>query len=110
MRVTMILGALMFLIAPSEVHAQDEAKLIAAMRTIERDWRDAIAQQRPYISKCAEGTWSLIRFAPGGLVVSMDLRRTDSVISPYRGIVRFRSALESNSYSPRATGFFNKWD
>lgn len=90
------------------VLAQSDAEILKAMRGVEKNWRIAIERQQPFLMRCAENTWSMVRIVRGGMV-SMDLLRTNSLVSPFRGVIRIEAGLESNGRSPRANGFYNEY-
>lgn len=87
---------------------QDEDKIISTMKNIEQDWIRVFKNKKAYLFKCREDTWQLVRFLWGDSV-TIDVLKTQSIISPYRGVIKFRGQLEVNGSSKKANGFINEF-
>lgn len=85
--------------------SQSEQSVVKAMRSIEAAWRSALREKRWLVSRCAQGTYSMIRFSATAVILRVDVERTASLMSRYRGIIEISASLETNSQSPRANGF-----
>jgi hypothetical protein len=88
----------------SALAAPTDASAVAAMQSIQAAWKRAVSSGRPMLSACAHGTWAVGRIASDTLI-TMDVRRTDSVVDPLEGVITIFGYLESNSHGPNADGF-----
>ncbi|ESX88683.1 hypothetical protein X756_09835 [Mesorhizobium sp. LSHC412B00] len=89
--------------AMNSASADDQEKIVVAMRQIASAWQDAISSQRPLLMACGDNTFQVRRFLTDS-TVSVDLRRTDSLMNPYLGIIFIQGGQESNGLSQRANG------
>lgn len=98
-------GNLLLASSPSSaLAAPTAASAVAAMQTVQTAWKRAVSSGRPMLSACARETWAFDRLAADTLV-TMDVRRTDSVVDPLEGVITIFGYLESNSNGPSADGF-----
>ena len=78
-------------------HAQEsEAALVQAMKKLGENWQALSRTEDVLIIGCANNTFTGVRLASGA-AVSVDLRRTSSLMSPYLGIVRISGRFQRNS-------------
>lgn len=85
--------------ASHQSHAQpNEAALVLAMRNLGAHWYALTRSPAVLIVRCPNNTYRGIRPKPGA-VVSVDLRRTDSLMNPYVGIVRITGEFQGNGSS-----------
>jgi hypothetical protein len=91
-----------FLATPSAAQTNDQ--LVGAFKAIAGSWQTLIQKQTPILKPCANGKWEAIRLSPNS-TVSFDLKKTDSLVSPYVGIIRIFGTVEENEKSSHANGF-----
>ena len=106
--VTPLLAGIFLVVgAPSVISqpATNDAAIADAMRQIGTRWTAAVKNGQWWESKCINNTVSLDRLAPTDRV-SFDVRKTDSLLNPYIGIVSIDGIVESNDNSPQADGTF----
>lgn len=100
-----LVGSLLLASTPSSaLAAPTVASAIAAMQTVQTAWKGAVSSGRPMLKACADNTWASDRIGPDTLI-TMDVRRTDSVVDPLEGVITIFGYLESNSNGPNADGF-----
>ncbi|MCY1329672.1 hypothetical protein D9M68_354220 [compost metagenome] len=97
--------AFLFLLAiPNSVLANQETQIISAMKEISAAWEQAISSKQLLVTDCADNTYEAIRFNTGS--VGVDLRKTDSIMNPYLGIIRINALIEHNGESGSANGAY----
>ena len=83
-------------LASAPVQAQDQAQLVQAMRAIAASWQAISSNGEVLLITCPNGMFSGVRLAPGASV-SVDLRKTDSLMNPYVGIVQIYGRYQRSS-------------
>lgn len=95
------------LVACKEVSREE--KVAAAMRAIGDAWRQAIEQRYPLVIECdSPSNFSptyAVRYLDRGAVLEYELRRTENLLEPYRGVVKIVSATSDNRLSSGANGY-----
>lgn len=84
----------------SSVSASAEPSQEALVQTVKRlasNWRDILRSNTVIVMSCDRGGYVGIRGTPGTVMAGMDLRRTDSLMTPYQGIIEISGAFERNS-------------
>lgn len=77
-----------------------EPQLAQGMRNIAAAWQQALTL--PLVFTCPENTFGAIRAYPGSRVTGVDLRRTNSIMNPYQGVVAITGVFETNLHGPDA--------
>lgn len=75
--------------------AQTNDQLLGAIKAIAGSWQSLIQKQTLILAPCEIGTWHAIRLSSNS-TVSFDVRKTDSLVSPYVGIIRILGTVEMN--------------
>jgi len=79
-----------------QTHAQvNESALVQAMRDLGSHWQNLAQSGQVLIVGCPNNTFRAIRNSPG-TSVSVDLRRTGSIMNPYVGIVKIVGTFQWN--------------
>ena len=76
-----------------------ETAIVQGMRNLGSLWQSLSASSNVLVVECKNNTFMGIRSIKGG-VVSVDLQKTNSVMSPYLGIVRFTGRFYVNGTGP----------
>jgi hypothetical protein len=84
--------------------AQTNDQIVSAARRLAENWQALIQKQVILLSPCGRDTWKAMRFSSNDSV-AFDVKKTDSLVSPYVGIIRITGDLESNGESSHANGF-----
>ena len=82
-----------------------QAALVQAMKDLGAHWRMLSGSGAVYVRECAYDTFAAAQLESGA-VVSVDLRKTDSLMNPYLGIVQIQGDFVSNWLSPKADGAY----
>ena len=84
--------------------APSEGALVKAMHKLGSIWKELAQGKEVILSRCAENTFMAKKLEQGSQV-SIDLKKTDSLLNPYLGIVRIEGRFITNARSPHANGF-----
>lgn len=87
------------------LHAQaisgDEKKIANAMRAVGKTWENLF--KKFYVVDCGRGFYSADIVRP--IAFSYDVKRTDKLLEPYRGVLHLRTELMTNSYGIHARAY-----
>ena len=99
---------LILMLTGSLAWAVDEAQLTASSEKVVDAWAKLLSQNVDLVSYYRNGYWSIRRhkLIPGSM--SYDIKKTDSIVSPYMLIVSFSTSFMDNGLSPNANGYFDK--
>jgi hypothetical protein len=97
-----ILFASILLATPSDAQTNDQ--VLGAMKGIAGSWQTVIQKQTLILKPCEIGSWQAIRLSSNS-TVSFDVRKTDSLVSPYVGIIRMLGTVEMNGMYTNESGF-----
>ncbi|TPN39369.1 hypothetical protein FKO01_04205 [Mesorhizobium sp. B2-3-3] len=86
---------------------QDTAGLVKAMNGISASWQAISANGEVLLISCANGKFAGVRLAPGASV-SVDLRKTDSLMNPYVGIVQIYGRYQFSSSQQDGSCYLSK--
>lgn len=75
---------------------QDTAGLVRAMNGIASSWQAISTNGEVLLISCANGKFAGVRLAPGASV-NVDLRKTDSLMNPFVGIVQIYGRYQFSS-------------
>jgi hypothetical protein len=81
-----------------------ETQAVEEMRRIKADWDRILQQGATFVGRCGNAN-AFDRIGISGSVVSYDVRKTDSVLNPYQGVLVIHGYSYGNSVSPQANGF-----
>ena len=95
----------------------NEAALVESVKRLGANWERILKSQTVVLLECDGGGFVGVRARAGTHVVGIDLQRTNSLMSPYRGIVEISGAFETNDSkqngachsSPSAAKLANGW-
>ena len=96
------------LLPASAQQAPADANVAATMTRIGSLWQQAVRDGKWWQSDFFGGAFALDRFAQNDSV-SYDVRKTDSLLTPFLGIVTIDGSVETNSTSPVADGAFDQY-
>jgi hypothetical protein len=100
--------SLIISLVPGISGAQTNDQVVSAAKRLAENWQALIQKQVLLLSPCAEAAWRVTRFSSSSSV-AFDVKKTDSLVSPYVGIIRITGSLESNGRSSHANGFVNQY-
>ncbi len=75
----------------------NKAALVQTVKDLGVNWERILNSQTVLLLNCDGGGFVGVRARAGTHVVGIDLQRTNSLMSPYRGIVQVRGAFDINS-------------
>ena len=86
-----------------------EAQALAETQRIKNGWDQMLQQNAMFLARCGDLPHERIgiayeRIGISGSVVSYDVKKTDSVLHPYQGVVVIHGYIQGNDSSPRANG------
>ena len=84
---------------PQAVAQLNEADLVQGMRNLGAHWQAVAGSSDILIAACKGNTFIAKRLKPGAMVLGVDLQRTNSLMSPYLGIVRIRGVFQNSDFN-----------
>lgn len=100
----LIFFASILLATPSAAQTNDQ--VVGAIKAIAGSWQTTIQKQTLILNRCPgelSGTWEAMRLSADS-TVSFDVKKTDSLVSPYVGIIRILGTVGMNAHFD-ANGF-----
>ena len=88
----------------SPAYSDETQKLVTSIKQIASSWRKLAENQTILLSRCANNTFRALRLSKE-TVVNYDVRRTQSIVNPYIGIITLNTIQQDNADSPKANGF-----
>jgi hypothetical protein len=83
--------------------AQEIEEIVSAMQELVSAWEEAKNNQFPITTLCSDSEgYSSSRFSKDTKILRYDVKKTNSIIYPYQGIVYIVGVLEDNYESPNA--------
>jgi hypothetical protein len=84
------------LVKPGTLRAQEkEQQIVKGMNQIANNWKAAIQNGTLFLADCSGDTRRAHRLSLN-TTVSFDVKRTDSLVTPYLGIITLTGSVESN--------------
>jgi hypothetical protein len=102
-RIYFIFFATILLATPSAAQTSDQ--VLGAIKAIAASWQTVIQKQTLILAPCEIGTWHVIRLSSNS-TVSFDVRKTDSLVSPYVGIIQISGTVEMNGMQDNPEGSY----
>src|SRR3972149_9797950 len=94
---------LMLIISPA--WGVDEAQLTASGEKVAEAWGKLLSQNVDLVSYIDSSYWGIRRHKLISGSMGYDIKRTNSIVSPYMLIVSFRTSYMDNARSPNATHY-----
>lgn len=85
-------------------YSDETQKVITSIKQIASSWQRLAENQTILLSTCAKNTFKALRLSKE-TVVNYDVRRTQSLVNPYMGIITINTNRQDNADSPKANGF-----
>ncbi len=111
----LILIVALLILAPtwSMVWSEDETKLISSAEKVVEAWGKLFSKDVDIVSYVSSEYWKVRRYKLVDGTLGYDIKKTDSLVSPYILIVNFKVLFMDNDSSPNARGVYaqdlKKW-
>jgi hypothetical protein len=91
-----LMASLLCLSSGASYAQNQQQAIVNGMRQIASNWNAAIRDGSLFLEACTFGGWAAKRLSTN-TTVSFDVKKTDSLVSPYVGILVLTGVVESNS-------------
>jgi hypothetical protein len=104
----MIVSLFILLPIETKVWAIDETKLVSSAEKVVEAWGKVLSKEVDLVSYTSSGYWRVRRHKLIDGTLSYDIKKTDSIVSPYMLIVGFKTFFMDNDSSPNAKGYYDQ--